>query len=296
MDQGAAYQSFHQKLRRRRKWGTVFAVTCGMLSLVGLVALGLLIARVLDEGWAWLTWRFVTNYPSQLWPEESGIRSALFGSLWLVAITALVSVPIGIGAAIYLEEYAPHNRLTRLIHLNIANLAGVPSIVYGILGLAVFVRYARLDRSVIAGGLTLSLLILPVIIIASREAIVAVPSSFRQAAFALGATRWQTVWAHVLPNALPGIMTGIILAVSRALGEAAPLIVIGATTYIAFTPDGLKSMFTALPIQIFMWSEQPQIEFQYLAAAGILVLLGVLLPLNLIAVMVRAWHQKRKVW
>jgi phosphate transport system permease protein len=203
---------------------------------------------------------------------------------------------VGVAAAIYLEEYAPDNRFTRLIQVNIANLAGVPSIVYGILGLAVFVRWLRFDRSVLAGALTLSLLIMPVIIIASREALLAVPQSIRHAAYALGATRWQTIRSHVLPAALPGIMTGVILAVSRAVGEAAPLLMIGALTYVAFVPEGPLDAFTALPIQIYDWCDRPQPEFHHLAAAGIIVLLGILLPMNAVAVALRAWHQRRRAW
>ena len=190
-------------------------------------------------------------------------------------------------AAVYLEEYAKPNRVTEFININIANLAGVPSIVYGILGLAIFVRFFALERSVVSGALTMSLLILPVIIIASKEAIKAVPSSLRQAAFAVGATRWQVVRAHVLPAALPGILTGVILAMSRAIGETAPLIMIGALTYVAFVPDGPMDEFTALPIQIFNWTSRPQEEFHELASAGIVVLLGVLLMMNAVAVYIR---------
>jgi phosphate transport system permease protein len=224
------------------------------------------------------------------------VKSALFGTLWLIGLTAAVSIPIGLAAAIYLHEYAQKSRLTRFIELNIANLAGVPSIVYGILGLAVFIRLFDLGRSVIAGALTLSLLILPVVIIAGREALAAVPDSIRQAAFALGATRWQTVRSHVLPAALPGMMTGVILALSRAIGEAAPLIMIGALTFIAFVPDGPMDVFTAMPIQIYNWCDEPDAIFQELAGAGIIVLLGLLLPMNAVAVGIRAWHQRRKAW
>jgi phosphate transport system permease protein len=203
---------------------------------------------------------------------------------------------VGVAAAVYLEEYAPNNRLTRFIHINISNLAGVPSIVYGLLGLAVFVRTLGLGRSVISGALTLTLLVLPVIIIASREALRAVPQSFRHAAYAVGATRWQTIRAHVLPAAVPGITTGVILALSRAIGEAAPLIFLGAQVYITFVPRGLRDEFAVLPIQIYTWTDQPQAEFHHLAAAGIIVLLGTLIPMNALAIGVRAWHQRRKAW
>jgi len=287
---------FVPRIERRRRFGRWFALGCALLSGIGLAVLSILIVRVLWEGSAWVTANFLTSFPSVLSPETAGIKSALWGSIWLIGITALVSVPIGVAAAVYLEEYAPHNRLTGFIHLNINNLAGVPSIVYGLLGLAVFVRWCRFDRSVLAGALTLSLLVLPVIIIASREALLAVPKSFRLAAYALGATKWQTVCSHVLPAALPGIMTGIILAVSRAIGEAAPLIMIGALSYVAFVPQGPLDAFTALPVQIYDWSDRPQPEFHHLAAAGIIVLLGILLPMNAVAVVVRAWQQRKKAW
>ncbi len=287
---------FVSRIQRRRRSGHVFELICTVLSFVGLAFLTVLIARVLWEGAAWVTLKFLTNFPSTLEPENAGIKSAFWGTMWLMAITTVIGVPIGVAAAVYLEEYAPRNLLTKFIHFNITNLAGVPSIVYGILGLAAFVRWLRFDRSVLSGGLILTLLVLPVIIIASREALLAVPKSIREAAYALGATRWQTVRAHVLPTALPGIMTGIILAVSRAIGEAAPLITIGALTYVAFVPTGPLDAFTAMPIQIYDWSDRPQQEFHHLAAAGIIVLLGILLPMNAVAVAVRASQQRKKSW
>jgi phosphate transport system permease protein len=204
-----------------------------------------------------------------------------------------LAIPIGVLAAIYLEEYAPKNRFTAFIEVNIANLAGVPSIVYGILGLAVFVRFMGLERSVLAGAMTMSLLVMPVIIIAAKEAIRAVPSSLRQAAFAVGATRWQVVRHHVLPSAIPGILTGVILALSRAIGETAPLIMIGALTYVAFVPEGPLDEFTALPIQIFNWTARPQETFHELAAGGIIVLLAILLLMNATAVYIRYRGSKR---
>ena len=286
---------FQPRLARRRRRGRVFAAACAVLGCLGVGVLSVLLVRVVREGSPWLTWRFLENFPSVLFPQKAGVKSALWGSLWLVGLTALVSVPCGVGAAIYLEEYAGKTRFSRFIQLNIANLAGVPSIVYGILGLAVFVRWMTLGRSVIAGALTMSLLILPVIIIASREALAAVPDSIRAAAYALGATRWQTIRSHVLPAALPGIMTGVILAVSRALGEAAPLIMIGALTYVAFVPERLSDPFTTMPIQIYDWASRPQEVFRQLAAAGILVLLVVLLSLNAVAVALRAWQQRRRI-
>lgn len=285
---------FQTGLRRRRRLGIVFGLLCFGASLTGVLFLGVLLAFVFRQGWDVLGWSFLSNFPSQLNPERAGVKSALWGSIWLSLITISVAVPVGVAAALYLEEYAPPGRLTRFIRVNISNLAGVPSIVYGILGLAVFVRWLTFGRSVVAGGLTLSLLVLPVVIIATREALVAVPQSIRQAAYALGATRWQTVRAHVIPAALPGIMTGTILALSRAIGEASPLLILGALTYIAFVPQGPWDAFTALPLQIYAWIDAPQEEFHKLAAAAIIVLLAVLLPMNAVAVGVRAWRQRKK--
>ncbi|MFQ5472714.1 MAG: phosphate ABC transporter permease PstA [Dehalococcoidia bacterium] len=287
-------EPFDPRLARRRRLGVLFASACAGMVVLAIAVLGVLLVSVAQQGWRWLSWDFLTHFPSRLNPERAGVKSALFGTLWLIGLTAVVSVPTGMAAAIYLHEYARKNRLTRFIELNIANLAGVPSIVYGILGLAVFIRLLGLGRSIIAGALTLSLLIFPVVIITSREALAAVPDSIRQAAFGLGATRWQTVRAHVLPAALPGMMTGVILALSRAIGEAAPLIMIGALTFIAFVPDGPMDAFTALPIQIYNWCDQPDAIFHELAGAGILVLLGLLLPMNAVAVGIRAWHERRK--
>jgi phosphate transport system permease protein len=212
--------------------------------------------------------------------------------VWLIGLTACVSIPVGIAAAIYLEEYAKPGKLSSFIEVNIANLAGVPSIVYGILGLAIFVRFLAMGRSILAGSLTMSLLILPVIIIASREAIRSVAPSIRHAAFAVGATEWQTVRDHVLPGALPGILTGVILALSRAIGETAPMIMIGALAYVAFVPVGPMDSFVPLPIQIFNWASRPQKEFHELAAAAIIVLLGTLLVMNAAAVYIRYRAQK----
>ena len=229
-------------------------------------------------------------------PTKAGLLSALVGSLYLLVFTALFSIPIGVAAAVYLEEYTARNRLTRFIEVNISNLAGVPSIVYGILGLVVFVRTLALGRSVVAGAATMSLLILPVIIIAAREAIKAVPQSLREAAFALGATRWQVVSRHVLPAALPGILTGVILAMSRAIGETAPMIMIGALAFVAFVPSGPLDDFTVLPIQIFNWASRPQPEFHALAAAGIILLLLLLLFMNSVAIIIRHRAQRNLKW
>ena len=285
---------FQSGLRRRRRMGTLFGMFCLAMSMVGVFFLTVLLTFVFGKGWELVRWDFFNSFPSTIYPERAGVKSALWGSIWLSVITVAVTVPVGVAAAIYLEEYAPPGRLTRFIRVNISNLAGVPSIVYGILGLAVFVRWLELGRSVAAGGLTLSILVLPVVIIATREALVAVPQSIRQAAYALGATRWQTVRSHVIPLALPGIMTGTILALSRAIGEAAPLLILGALTYVAFVPQGPLDAFTALPLQIYAWIDAPQEEFHRLAAAAIIVLLAVLLPMNAVAIGVRAWRQRKK--
>ncbi len=252
---------------------------------------------------SWLTTSFISNSQSSE-PLRAGVRTAIFGSLWVVAITVLFSFPIGVGAAIYLEEYAHKERLlNRLIQTNINNLAGVPSIIYGMLGLAIFVRMLEAftsgamlgigdqstanGRTIISAGMTLGLLILPLIIINGQEAIRAVPNSLRQAGYGLGATHWQVIWHHVLPSAMPGVLTGTILAVSRAIGETAPLVVVGASTFIALDPSGPFSKFTVLPIQIYQWTSRPQDEFRNLAAAAILVLLILLLSLNASAVLLR---------
>ncbi len=251
---------------------------------------------------SWLNGSFLVT-PQSPEPELAGVRTAILGSLWTIAITILFAFPLGVGAAIYLEEYATDSPLNRLIQTNINNLAGVPSIIYGILGLAIFVRalehitsgaiFGLVDpttangRTIISAGMTLVLLILPLIIINAQEAIKAVPNSLRQASYGIGATRWQTIWYHILPNAISGILTGTILAVSRAIGETAPLVVIGASTFITFDPDGPFSKFTTLPIQIYQWTARPQDEFRNIAAAAILVLLALLLTMNAIAILLR---------
>ncbi len=254
---------------------------------------------------SWLTPQFLVT-PMSSKAEFAGVRTAILGSLWLVGIALLFALPIGTGAAIYLQEYAPKNWFTAIIQTNINNLAGVPSIVYGMLGLAIFVRvlepltsgllFGVTDsngRTVLSAGLTMGVLVLPMIIINAQEAIKAVPDSLRQAAYGVGATRWQTVWHHVLPNALPGVLTGSILALSRALGETAPLIVVGASTFISLDPSGPFSKFTALPIQIYQWTTRAQSEFHAIAAGAIVVLLVLLLTLNATAVLLRNRFQKR---
>ena len=281
-----------RNLTNRYVIAKIFHGFCFTVAWSGVLILGVLLFHVTQEGIQWLDLQFLSNFPSRF-PAKAGIHSALIGTLWLISLTALFSVPIGIGAGLYLEEFTKKNRIRQFVDLNISNLAGVPSIVYGMLGLVIFVRWFELNQSVLAGSLTMSLLILPVIIISTREALRAVPNTIRQAAFALGATRWQTVYAHVLPAAFPGILTGIILALSRAIGETAPLIMIGALTYVAFVPDGPMDDFTALPIQIFNWASRPQQQFHELAAAGILVLLFVLLLMNSIAVFIRHRLEKK---
>jgi phosphate transport system permease protein len=279
--------------RRRRALGTAFAALAGLATLVGVAALGVLLWDLAVDGLPRLDLRFLTSFASRS-PERAGVKAALAGSVWLLGLTALIAFPVSVAAAVYLEEYAPRNLATRLIQLNIANLAGVPSIVYGILGLAVFVRTFGLGRSIVSGALTLSLLILPGIIIAAQEAVRAVPSSIREAAYGLGATRWQVVSTQVLPMAMPGILTGTILALSRAIGETAPLIMVGAVGFIAFTPKGLGDPFTVLPLQIYNWISRPQEEFHQLAAAGILVLLALLLTMNAAAILLRNRYQSRR--
>jgi phosphate transport system permease protein len=267
----------------------------GMLigaTLVGIVVLATLLVRIFITGLPGLDWDFITSFPSRF-ASRAGILSAIMGTVWVMAFTALFTFPLGVGTAIYLEEYAPKNRITDIIQTNISNLAGVPSIVYGILGLTVFVRWLALDRSVIAGALTMTLLILPISIIASREAIRSVPMSLRQASFALGATQWQTIWNIVLPRAFPGILTGTILSMSRAIGETAPLIMIGALTFVAFVPTSPMDPFTALPIQIFNWASRPQSEFLDIAATASIVLLIVLVLMNGTAIYLRNKFQSR---
>lgn len=278
--------TFSDSLSHRRLKAVIFKRLCILVAFSAIAILFILLFRIVADGVAWLSLDFLQNYPSRF-PHKAGIKSALFGSLWLMSFTALIAIPVGVLAAVYLEEYAPKNVFTRIIDINIANLAGVPSIVYGILGLAIFVRFLGLERSVLAGALTMSLLILPIIVISSKEALKSVPSTIRLAAYAVGATRWQVTRHHVIPYALPGVLTGVILALSRAIGETAPLIMIGALTYVAFTPEGPMDEFTALPIQIFNWTSRPQEDFHHLAAAGIMVLLIVLVVMNGIAVYIR---------
>ena len=257
-------------------------------TLIGLLVLAILLADIFRDGLGRLSWDFLTGLPSRR-AENAGIFPALAGTLWVIAVTTVLAVPIGIGAAVYLEEYGDRGWWARLIEINIANLAGVPSVIYGLLALGLFVRTLGFGRSVLAGASTLALLVLPVVILASREALRTVPPSLREASYALGATRWQTVWHQVLPVALPGMLTGTILALSRAIGETAPLLAIGALTYVPFAPDGVRSPFTVLPMQVFNWMSRPQEAFLENAAAGIMVLLVLLLGMNGFA----AWLRDR---
>lgn len=276
----------------RQVKGSIVYVLCTVAVVVSLVSLAVLLFDAIQDGLPWLDLQFITSFPSRF-PEQSGILAALWGSIWVVGLTALFSFPVGVGAAIYLEEYAPQNWLTSFIRLNIANLAGVPSILYGVLGLGLFVQALALGRSILAGALVMTLLILPVIIIASQEAVRSVPKAHREGAYALGATKWQVTRGVVLPQAFPGILTGTILALSRAIGEAAPMIAIAALVFVRFVPTGPLDRFTVMPIQIYNWVNLPQAEFRGLAAAGILVLLIVLLGMNSIAIFIRNRYQKR---
>jgi phosphate transport system permease protein len=280
--------------RSRRRAGDLLLSSFGLLAmLLALTTLGALLVTVVSDGGARLSWDFLTSYPSRR-ASQAGIFPALIGSIAVIGLTALLTIPVGVAAAIYLEEYGARGRVARLIEINIANLAGVPSIIYGLLGLGLFVRLMDMGRSVLAGACTLGLLVLPVVILSTREALRAVPKSLREGSYALGATKWQTVRQQVVPAAFPGILTGLILSLSRAIGETAPLITIGALTYVPFLPDGLGSPFTVLPIQIFNWVSRPQVEFAENAAAGILVLLALLLAMNATAIWLRDRYQRRR--
>ena len=279
-------------LSRRKFIGIIFLVFCMLGVLVAMMGLISLLIQVILQGYEWVTPNLIFNYPSRH-PEQAGLWAALIGTLYMMGLTALITVPMGVGAAIYLEEYAPKNWITSFIEINTSNLAGIPSIVYGLLGLSIFVYFLKLERSILAGSLTMSLLILPVLILASREAIKAVPNGHREAAFALGGDKWQVVKMAVLPTAFPGILTGVILALSRAIGEAAPMVAITALVYITFIPVTPMDRFTVMPIQIFNWISRPQDDFRGLAAGGIIVLLILLLSMNSIAVILRNKFQKR---
>ena len=280
-----------KQINNRRKKDLVLHLLFIVATSIGIIALMALLISIMMDGLSRLTPELFTNYPSRI-TERAGMKSAIVGSIYMVLIMAPLSFILGVGAAIYLEEYAQKNRLTRLIQLNISTLAGVPSIVYGILGLTIFVRMLALERSLLSGALTMTLLVLPIIIVSSQEAIRAVPRARRDASFALGATKWQTVSRSVLPSSISGILTGVILALSRAIGETAPLVMIGALTFVAFLPDSIMDQFTVMPIQIFNWVSRPQIAFQDLAAAGIIVLLVFLVLMNISAIIIRNKYSK----
>lgn len=279
-------------LKSRKLLSKVFEGFFFLAIAFGILMLVLLLTNVLKTGLGWLSLDFITSLPSRF-PKKAGIYSALIGSIWVMGLTFLFSFPLGVGTAIYLEEYSDKKKwFNKMLQINIANLAGVPSIVYGILGLAVFVRLLAFERSILSGALTLALLILPVIIVSSQEALKAVPNELRHGSYALGVSKWLTITGVVLPYAMPGILTGTILAMSRAMGEAAPLIIVGAAGYIAFLPKSIMDSFTVLPIQIFNWTSRPQDEFQNIAAAGIIVLIALLLTANATAIFLRNKYEK----
>ena len=288
-------EDFNPRMGTRHWAARFFTALVFVATIVGIAFLGVLLFDIGRDGIPRLNMEFLTSLGSSS-PETAGMYAGIIGSVWLISLTALVAVPLGIGAAVYLEEYANDNWLTRIVEVNISNLAGVPSIVYGLLALGIFVNYLGAltgGTSIISGAAALSLLILPVIIIATREAVRSVPGKVREGAYALGATRWEVVRDHVLPMSLPGAMTGTILALSRAIGETAPLIVVGAATFLTFTPNGPTDRFTAMPIQIFGWTSLPQQGWVAVAAAGIVVLMVVLLLMNSIAITIRNRAQGR---
>jgi phosphate transport system permease protein len=259
---------------------------------LGLIVLAALIYDIVSKGTVMLDWEFFTRFDSRF-PEKAGIKAGLYGTIYVIGLMIQITFFVGTATAIYLEEYAPKNKLTDLIKLNIANLAGIPSIIYGMLGLGVFVRYLNMGRSVLAGALTLSLLVLPVVIVSAQEALKGVPDSLRNASYALGANHWHTVYKVVLPSALPSIITGLILAVSRAIGETAPLIMMGALTFVMFTPQGIMDSFTVIPIQIFNWTSLPKVEYELVAASGSLLLLILLFILNGLATFIRYKYSRK---
>jgi len=279
-------------MRKKHLLDRAFGVLAASVLILALAALGVLIYDIVSDGAGRLDWQFMVSMGSRR-AETAGIYHALAGSIVVIALTGALALPIGVGAALYLEEYGSKSRFARLIEINISNLAAVPSIIYGLLGLGLFVRLMAMDRSVLAGASTLALLALPVVILSTREALRTVPPSIREGSYALGASKWQTIRFQVLPMAMPGIMTGLILALSRAIGETAPLITIGALTYVPFAPDSIWSAFTVLPIQIFNWVSRPQAGFQENAAAGIIVLLVLLLIMNAVAILLRDRFQRR---
>ncbi|SDL61336.1 phosphate ABC transporter membrane protein 2, PhoT family [Salinimicrobium catena] len=282
------------RIKKNRLKDQIFKAWGIFCTLLGIVLLAIFIGSILVDGIQRIDWDFITNLPSRK-AERAGIYTALMGSVWILVLTTIIALPVGIGAAIYLEEYANKSKLSSLLEINISNLAGVPSIIYGLLGLEIFVRVIQMGSSVLAGSFTLALLILPIVIVSTREALKAVPKSIRDASYALGASKWQTVSRQLLPASSGGILTGIILALSRAVGETAPLIVIGALAYVPFAPSSPMDEFSVLPIQIFNWISRPQHGFEVNAAAGIIILLLITFVMNGIAVYFRnKWQKKFK--
>ncbi|WP_195571839.1 phosphate ABC transporter permease PstA [Paenibacillus sp. 1001270B_150601_E10] len=279
-----------KQISNRRKKDLYLHLLFIVATSIGIIALMALLINIIMDGISRLD--LFTNYPSRV-AGRAGMKSAIVGSIYMVLIMTPISFILGVGAAIYLEEYAKKNRITRFIQLNISTLAGVPSIVYGILGLTIFVRGLALDRSLLSGALTMTLLVLPVIIVSAQEAIRAVPRARRDASFALGATKWQTVYRSVLPSSISGILTGVILALSRAIGETAPLVMIGALTFVAFLPSSIMDQFTVMPIQIFNWLSRPQVSFHELAASGIIVMMVMLVLMNISAIILRNKYSKQ---
>lgn len=292
---GIASGEFKPRTRARQTIGKVWRGVFFGSTAIAIVLLGMLLWSIVQPGWSWLSWNLITNPPSRH-TDIAGMNPAIWGSIWIVLGSGFMSFVLGLGTAIYLEEYASRGRFNDFIQTNISNLAGVPSVVYGLLGLVLFVDWLSMGRSLAAGVFTMALLILPVVVISSREAIRAVPSSLREASYGLGATRWQTVQNHVLPAAFPGILTGIILAMSRAIGETAPLLVVGGASQVLFRPDSPFSTFMVMPLQIYNWTGRPQAEFEHLAAAAIIVLMVILLLMNSLAIGLRQHFSKKARW
>lgn len=304
----AKIQEIRELIAARKRWDVIFSAIGLLALMVGVLTFAALFIEMIISGAERLSWDFFTNFPSRK-PERAGILSAWVGSTLVMIVTAFVAVPLGVGAGVYLEEYAPRNLVTDLIEINVTNLAGIPSIVYGLLALGLFIYQFGLGQSILTAGLTLALLILPVVIVATREAIRAIPSAIREGAYALGATKWQTTSNHILPYSLPGIMTGVIIGMARAIGETAPVITIGALTFIAFLPpapfasefpylsfEWVMSPFTVMPIQMFNWTSRPEAAFHHNAAAAGIVLVVMTLSMNALAIYLRYRLRKTIKW
>lgn len=282
-------------IRKNKLKDKAFQIWGVICTSIGLICLVFFIGDIVVDGLTRIDWDFITSLPSRK-PEKAGVMTAMMGTVWILGLTAIIAFPLGVAAGTYLEEYGKKTRLANILEINISNLAGVPSIIYGLLGLEVFVRIMNLGASVLAGALTLSLLILPVIIVSTREALKAVPKTIREASYAMGATKWQTIWNQVLPSSFGGILTGVILALSRAVGETAPLIVIGALAYVPFSPTSPMDNFSVMPIQIFNWISRPQHGFAINAAAAIIILLTITFTMNGVAMYLRNKWQKKFQW